>query len=501
MWGQRLAVCGSIPELGDWDPAHSFLLSDVEYPLWKGTLTMGSEPISFSYLLVYQDPAGGPHRFIRWEQGERRHLSLTTSACIHHRLDEPPWGTVEPSTHDVSLASKRVSLELPSALKPQNAVLLGNITPHTKEKKHVSFSPKLIASMAAEEVTPETRRHRKKFVTFSRCVESPSGVDFLNKYEESFTVLGTGGMCGNVYMATRRSDLLDVAVKILHTTGMTNTQERNAMSEVRNHLSMSHPNICSLLEVFEEPGRLRLVMERLRGPDLYDYWNKRGSFSEREAVNYTRQISSAVAYCHSVGVCHRDLKLENVCLEDDSHDADVKLIDFGLSVDVTQVPTLVGAVGTLYYMAPEVWQGQYDEMCDMWSLGILTYILLDGGPPFEHEDDDVVKRLICTGDYVFHDNPWKHISGKAIHFVASLLIVEASKRLDAQAAANHIWLAQHEKAASLQHGAPDMEAAELRDLLPAPLSPDCATRKTRKRLPTKHASNRILTKISFGGMA
>merc|ERR1719387_1018985 len=157
-------------------------------------------------------------------------------------------------------------------------------------------------------------------------------------------------MSGAVCVGKVKSSGLEVAVKTLSIVGISQRQREMVVTEVQNQLSMDHPNICRLLEVYEEPNRLRLVMERMRGPDMYDHLAKKKTYGEGDAAGCVRQMCSAVAYCHSRGVCHRDLKLENFCFESDAQDARVKMIDFGLSAVFTSVP-MTNACGTLLYVA------------------------------------------------------------------------------------------------------------------------------------------------------
>jgi len=149
-----------------------------------------------------------------------------------------------------------------------------------------------------------------------------------------------------------------------------------------------------------------------------------------------------VAYCHRNGVCHRDLKLENFCLEDQSMAARVKLIDFGLSSVYDADIPMTNACGTLYYVAPEVLRQRYDKKCDMWSLGVIAYILLDGRPPFCGRDDESTLRCIREGRFCFPADRWWRISDRAKDFVSRLLEVDVERRLDAEEALAHPWLAE-----------------------------------------------------------
>eukprot|EP00930_Biecheleria_cincta_P088923 TRINITY_DN7818_c0_g1_i2.p1 TRINITY_DN7818_c0_g1~~TRINITY_DN7818_c0_g1_i2.p1 ORF type:complete len:604 (+),score=111.85 TRINITY_DN7818_c0_g1_i2:386-2197(+) len=244
-------------------------------------------------------------------------------------------------------------------------------------------------------------------------------------------------MTGGVVVATERGTDNEVAVKTLPLDTSVNMTQTKA--EVQHHLAMDHPNICRLVEVYEEPGRLLLVMEKLHGSDLFEHLKSMGRYTETVAADCIRQICSAVAYCHGHGVCHRDLKLENFCMADNSGDPRIKMIDFGLSGAITSVP-MTDACGTLYYVAPEVLTGRYDEKCDMWSLGVLTYLLLDGRSPFKGRNDRHTYKLIRAGAYSFPKDRWTNVSELAKDFVSKLLQVDPKQRPSAEEALAHQWL-------------------------------------------------------------
>jgi len=183
-------------------------------------------------------------------------------------------------------------------------------------------------------------------------------------------------------------------------------------------------------------------MERMRGSDLFDHLKTLGRYTERDAANCVRQMTAAVAYCHRNGVCHRDLKLDNFCLEDQTNTARVKLIDFGLSSVYDSDIPMTNACGTLYYVAPEVLSQRYDKKCDMWSLGVIAYILLAGRPPFSGSNDANTLKRIKQGRFHFSSDRWSHISDQAKDFVSKLLEVNVAKRLDAESALAHPWLAE-----------------------------------------------------------
>jgi len=275
-------------------------------------------------------------------------------------------------------------------------------------------------------------------VRFGRLWHAPGA--FEEKYDlREGAVLGSG-MSGAVCLALARDSGAQVAVKTLSVCGLSDERRSRVVIEVENQLAIDHPNVARLLEVFSEPGRVRLVVERMRGPDLHEQLSRRRRFEEREAARCIRQVLAAVAHCHDRGICHRDLKLENFCLEDTSPEARVKMIDFGLSCVFRGRVPLTSRYGTLAYVAPEVLRCRYDEKCDLWSVGVMTYFLLDGKLPFLGRDDHATASKIGQGIYAMHPVRWQRISGAAKDFVSELLQVDASWRPTALAAHGHMWL-------------------------------------------------------------
>lgn len=169
------------------------------------------------------------------------------------------------------------------------------------------------------------------------------------------------------------------------------TREEIAAFQVEMDIlrKLDHPNILKLHEVFEDTRKFFLVTEFCDGCELFDEIANHHHFNERTAANYVEQIVRAVVYCHSMGIVHRDLKPENILI-DAEQDGIVKLIDFGTSAVYSRgSETLKGVFGTAYYIAPEVVRKKgYDERCDVWSIGVMIYILLSGAAPFDDPDND-----------------------------------------------------------------------------------------------------------------
>ena len=165
---------------------------------------------------------------------------------------------------------------------------------------------------------------------------------------------------------------------------------------------LDHPNIIKLFETFEDSKFVYLVMELCEGGELFDKIIEKGSFTESQARNYFRQMISAVNYIHSKRICHRDLKPENFLLLDKSDNSPLKMIDFGMSVMFTDKMLkqnggkmhMTLQVGTPYYISPEILKSNYDEGCDIWSSGVILYILLSGVPPFFGNSDAEIMNMI-----------------------------------------------------------------------------------------------------------
>jgi calcium-dependent protein kinase len=155
--------------------------------------------------------------------------------------------------------------------------------------------------------------------------------------------------------------------------------------------SVDHPNIIKFYEMYVDDDYYNLVMEFCGGGEVFEHIIARGRFSEAYASRIIKQVVSAIKHLHDKNICHRDLKPENILFESKSKEAEVKLIDFGLAKYFTNkgadTPMMKTRIGTPYYMAPEVLEGSYDETCDMWSIGVITYCLLCGYPPFNAESD------------------------------------------------------------------------------------------------------------------
>lgn len=207
--------------------------------------------------------------------------------------------------------------------------------------------------------------------------------------------------------------------------------------------TLDHPHVIKMYEYFEDEISIYLVLEKWEGGELFDRIIEKEYFSEKYAARVFKQILQAINYCHNNGVCHRDLKPENFIFSSKDDEADIKIIDFGLSKIFD--PTMQGYTlmktgwGTPYYISPEVLTHNYNHMCDMWSAGWILYVLLWGYPPFFGDDDREIIEAVRVGEFDFEGEEWEDVSVEAKDLI-SRLICKPEVRLTAQEALKHPWV-------------------------------------------------------------
>lgn len=179
----------------------------------------------------------------------------------------------------------------------------------------------------------------------------------------------------------------------------------------------------------------------VEGGELFDEIQRRKHFSEEIAASLMNQLLSAIVYCHERKIVHRDLKPENVLIEASSGSKlTIKIIDFGTAQTFTAAAKLKVTMGTPYYIAPEVLMKSYNEKCDVWSAGVILYILLSGTPPFDGKTDDDIMKAVKKTKYSFHNKIWDDISPEAKDLVSKMLKYPPEARITAQEAFSHSWI-------------------------------------------------------------
>ncbi|KAF5184953.1 Calcium-dependent protein kinase, partial [Thalictrum thalictroides] len=220
---------------------------------------------------------------------------------------------------------------------------------------------------------------------------------------------------------------------------------------IMRHLPM-HQNIVSLKDTYEDDNAVHLVMELCEGGELFDRIVARGHYTERAAAVVTRTIVEVVQICHKHGVMHRDLKPENFLFANKKETAALKTIDFGLSVFFKPGERFTEIVGSPYYMAPEVLKRNYGPEVDVWSAGVILYILLCGVPPFWAETEQGVAQAIIRSVIDFRRDPWPKVSDIAKDLVRRMLDPNPKQRLTASEVLDHPWLQNAKKAPNVSLG-------------------------------------------------
>jgi calcium-dependent protein kinase len=207
----------------------------------------------------------------------------------------------------------------------------------------------------------------------------------------------------------------------LRKSNMDEDEKKMLFNEINILKNLDHPNIVKMYESFEDEKRYYIVTEICKGGELFDEIIARGKFTEKDAAVLMKQVLSCVNYCHKNNIVHRDLKPENVLLEANKDFDQIKIIDFGTSLQFDPSKFLDEKLGTPYYIAPEVLNKKYNEKCDIWSCGVILFIILSGVPPFNGANDQEIMKNVKIGKFSFSDPCWTNVSDKAKDLIKKLL--------------------------------------------------------------------------------
>nr|BAX24557.1 calcium dependent protein kinase isoform 2 [Nicotiana benthamiana] len=250
------------------------------------------------------------------------------------------------------------------------------------------------------------------------------------------------GQFGVTYLCTEISTGQQYACKSISKKKLVTKADKDDMRreiQIMQHLS-GQPNIVEFKGAYEDKGSVYLVMELCGGGELFDRIIAKGHYSERAAATMCRAIVNVVHVCNFMGVLHRDLKPENFLLSDKSENAALKITDFGLSVFIQEGKLYKDIVGSAYYVAPEVLRRSYGKEIDVWSAGVMLYILLSGVPPFWAETEKGIFDAILKGHIDFESEPWPSVSSSAKDLVRKMLTKDPKKRITAAQVLEHPWL-------------------------------------------------------------
>ena len=223
--------------------------------------------------------------------------------------------------------------------------------------------------------------------------------------------------------------------------------DKKFLKEIEILSQIDHPNILKVFEYYQDNENYYVITELCSGGELYDQIYELNHFSEREAAIIMEQLLSAIMYIHSKNIVHRDLKPENILLENNKEKKNfyIKIIDFGTSNFFDKLTKLTLKVGTPYYIAPEVLRKSYNQKCDIWSCGVILYILLTGTPPFNGNDENDIMKNVLKGKFSMEGDEWMKISKEAKDLTEKLLTYDIDKRISAEEAWKHPWIAKFAK--------------------------------------------------------
>ncbi|KAL8090134.1 hypothetical protein AgCh_039563 [Apium graveolens] len=253
------------------------------------------------------------------------------------------------------------------------------------------------------------------------------------------------GQFGTTYLSTENSTGIEYACKSIAKRKLLSKEDVEDVRreiQIMHHLA-GHTNIVTIKGAYEDHLYVHIVMELCNGGELFDRIIHRGHYSERNAAELTKIIVGVVEACHSLGVMHRDLKPENFLLVNKDDDFSLKAIDFGLSVFFKPGQIFTDVVGSPYYVAPEVLLKHYGKESDVWTAGVILYILLSGVPPFWAETQQGIFDAVLKGHIDFESDPWPLISDSAKDLIRKMLCKRPSDRLTAPQVLSHPWICEN----------------------------------------------------------
>ncbi|KAL8138891.1 hypothetical protein V2J09_004892 [Rumex salicifolius] len=345
-------------------------------------------------------------------------LSLLISLSQHTKADSMGNCSGLPSTNSLQLRS------------PENQASSGKPTAGTPPKSSPAKTPQPAASSHGSQSSSSNIGQ-----VLGRPMENVRATYIFGRE------LGRGQF-GVTYLVTHKDTKEQVACKSIATRKLVNSDDKEDVKrevQIMHHLT-GHRNIVELKGAFEDRHSVNLVMELCAGGELFDRIIAKGHYSEREAAKLCRQIVTVVHNCHSMGVMHRDLKPENFLFLSPDEDSPLKATDFGLSVFFKAGKKFTDLVGSAYYVAPEVLRRSYGAEADIWSAGVILYILLSGVPPFWGESEQGIFDAILRGHLDFGSDPWPSISSSAKDLVNKMLRQDPKERLPAVEVLNHPWM-------------------------------------------------------------
>ena len=254
------------------------------------------------------------------------------------------------------------------------------------------------------------------------------------------------GRYGTIRVGYHKIKKRFVAIKIINKKAMSKEDMENIRNQINILKIVTDEFVLKLLDIIENESYLYIMTELCKGGDLYSYLNQRSfKISEEKAAKLVYKLAKSVSFLHTLGIIHRDLKPENILMTDMTDDADIRISDFCICKRLEPNETTKEIVGTLGYMAPEVLMGKdYNFSADVWSIGIITYLLLTGYLPFddEGEDKEVIRKTLFES-IPFYNDSWKNVSSKAKEFIRKILKKDKEERITIDGILSDPWIKKY----------------------------------------------------------
>jgi calcium-dependent protein kinase len=335
----------------------------------------------------------------------------------------------------------------------------------TEENKNIQIeaNPKFQARESTKFFpTNNHSSNQSNLILSNDVIISDSGFNPETVYQK-IKLLGEGSF-GEVWQVRHKTLGKDFAMKIIEKSPNCNVDEIKNEIEILKQLD--HPNILKILEFHMSTDKFYIITDYCSEGELFHEIKSKELFSEMETAYVIKQILSAVRYCHKMRVIHRDIKPENIMIirRELGNYLHIKLIDFGTAKFFDEGNIQRGLVGSSYYIAPEVIKRKYDEKCDIWSIGVIMYIMLTGIPPFYGSDDESILLHVSIGKYDTTSDNYLNLSDDAKDLIKNLLKFNPKERITARNALEHPWF-KSKQFTNLYHRINTVKMNDAREML------------------------------------
>ena len=358
--------------------------------------------------------------------------------------------------HEENLEEKKIS---PSSNQYINTLIdkknnknethsnLTNLTNHNHYSSQINSKNNLSKKADLKKILPipisnppQTMITKNKLVVLNNDVILSGNEINPEKIYIKKKLLGSGAF-GEVWLVHHKDLDRDFAMKIIKKRKNKSNEEKEILNEIEILKKLDHPKILKIIDFYSKIKKYYIITEYCPEGELFNEIIKVGRFDEGQTAFIINQILKAISYCHRNNIIHRDIKPENIMITKREKNGclQVKLIDFGTAKIFEKGQAENRYVGSSYYMAPEVLKRKYDEKCDLWSIGVIFYILLTGRPPFDGNDDEEILKNVEKGVYDKTSYPFPSLSALAKDLIDKLLQYEPAKRISAEEALEHKW--------------------------------------------------------------